>query len=113
MLDDMRKKMEEAALDRYFIVLKDENKVIGMIGTNRWSQQGMEVGYCVNINYWGKGYATEALKAFLEMFWNLPGKLSPYRKADSEGANKKLQIGRKFPNWSPRFTLIMLQVEMF
>jgi RimJ/RimL family protein N-acetyltransferase len=76
LLDDMWKKMrEDPALDKYFIVLKGENKVIGIIGTNRWSEQGMEMGYCVNIHYWGKGYATEALKAFLDLFWSLPGKL--------------------------------------
>jgi RimJ/RimL family protein N-acetyltransferase len=29
-----------------------------------------EVGYMLNANYWGKGYATEALRAFLPMFFD-------------------------------------------
>jgi RimJ/RimL family protein N-acetyltransferase len=29
-----------------------------------------EVGYMFNANYWGKGYATEALKAFIPAFFD-------------------------------------------
>jgi RimJ/RimL family protein N-acetyltransferase len=50
----------------------------GMVGTNRWCKQGMEVGYCMNVRYWGKGYATEGFRAFLELFWGLPGEFSPF-----------------------------------
>ena len=46
-------------------------KMIGLVGTNRNSPQGLETGYCVNIKYWGKGYAGEAFKAFLELYWTL------------------------------------------
>jgi len=55
-----------------------DHECVGMVGTNRMSRQGMEVGYCLNIAYWGKGFATEGLKAFLEIYWELPGKLSIY-----------------------------------
>jgi RimJ/RimL family protein N-acetyltransferase len=40
-------------------------RVIGMIGAVR----APEVGYMLNANYWGKGYATEALRAFLPLFF--------------------------------------------
>ena len=42
-----------------------------MVGTNRYSDQGMETGYCLNIKYWGKGYAGEAFTGFLSLFWSL------------------------------------------
>lgn len=53
---------------------KGKPKMVGMLGTNRYSDEGMETGYCLNIAYWGKGYAGEAFKGFLELFWSLPGK---------------------------------------
>ncbi|KAF2195376.1 acyl-CoA N-acyltransferase [Zopfia rhizophila CBS 207.26] len=40
-------------------------QVIGMIGAVR----APEVGYMLNHNYWGKGYATEALQAFMPLFF--------------------------------------------
>jgi RimJ/RimL family protein N-acetyltransferase len=50
--------------------------MIGMVGTNRWSPHGMEVGYCINLKYWGRGYGSEAFGCFLELFWGLEGKYS-------------------------------------
>ncbi|KAF2711518.1 acyl-CoA N-acyltransferase [Pleomassaria siparia CBS 279.74] len=40
-------------------------RVIGMIGAVR----APEVGYMFNTDYWGKGYATEALRAFMPLFF--------------------------------------------
>jgi len=42
----------------------------------------MEVGYCLNIKYWGQGFATEGFKAFLELFWKLPGSYPFLREGD-------------------------------
>jgi hypothetical protein len=72
---------ENQEIDKFAIMLKsppgkregEGDKMIGIVGTNRWSEQGMETGYCINIEEWGKGYASEAFKAFLEWFWGLPG----------------------------------------
>jgi RimJ/RimL family protein N-acetyltransferase len=50
-------------------------KMIGFVGTNRWSEEGLEVGYCLNIAYWNQGYATEGMRAFLSLFWGLPGEI--------------------------------------
>ncbi|KAF2640215.1 acyl-CoA N-acyltransferase [Massarina eburnea CBS 473.64] len=41
-------------------------RVIGLVGAVR----APEVGYMFNQNYWGKGYATEALKAFMPLFFD-------------------------------------------
>lgn len=57
-------------------------KMIGFVGSNRWcvypnadgsEGKALEMGYCLNIAFWGKGYATEALEAFLTLYWTLPG----------------------------------------
>lgn len=46
-------------------------KAIGIVGTNHPSPHGLEMGYCINIAYWGRGYASEALTGFLKLFWSL------------------------------------------
>ncbi|KAF1925807.1 acyl-CoA N-acyltransferase [Didymella exigua CBS 183.55] len=40
-------------------------RVIGLIGAVR----APEVGYMLNADYWGRGYATEAMRAFMSLFW--------------------------------------------
>jgi RimJ/RimL family protein N-acetyltransferase len=42
-----------------------------LVGTNRDSPHGLETGYCINIAYWGHGYASEGFAAFLKLFWAL------------------------------------------
>lgn len=43
------------------------NRVIGAVGAVR----GPEVGYMLHPDFWGQGYATEALAAFIPMFWTI------------------------------------------
>ena len=77
---------ENPNIDKYAILLrpipenpephlnvKGKPKMIGLTGTNRMSPQGLENGYCLNLKYWGKGYATEAYAAFLQLYWGLTG----------------------------------------
>ncbi|KAG0651483.1 hypothetical protein D0Z07_1559 [Hyphodiscus hymeniophilus] len=75
---------EDPDIDKYAILLRpvEENPqpwvdergrptMIGMTGTNRFSDEGMETGYCMHVAYWGRGYAGEAFRGFLELFWGL------------------------------------------
>lgn len=75
---------ENPDIDKYAILLKPiegnlepwldakgRPKMVGMLGTNRYSDEGLETGYCINLAYWGKGYAGEAFSGFLSHFWSL------------------------------------------
>lgn len=77
-------------IDKFVILLKPERtsspinlelekegspslKTIGIMGTVRG---GESLGYMLHCDFWGKGYMTEALKAFVGadgIFWRLPG----------------------------------------
>jgi RimJ/RimL family protein N-acetyltransferase len=51
--------------------LGDDSRVIGYVGINE-VYPSPEIGYSIHPDYWGKGYATEALKGLLELWWSLP-----------------------------------------
>lgn len=55
---------------------RDDEKMICVVGTNRTSPQGMEVGYVLNEEYWGQGYGSEMFEMFLKYYWTIPGLLS-------------------------------------
>ncbi len=52
-------------LEKWTIVLKDTNDVIGNIAVNKIHEKDdyCEVGYVIRYKYWGNGYTSEALKA--------------------------------------------------
>lgn len=50
------------------VILKENNAFIGDCGISMQDIEGVlmpELGYHINKQYWGKGYATEAAKAFI------------------------------------------------
>ena len=55
--------------------IEEKPTFIGIVGTNRWSDQGMETGYALNKKFWGRGYATEAFMLFLDYYWGLSGEI--------------------------------------
>lgn len=58
--------------DFAFVKLEDPDLMIGKVGLwQETSQSEMEIGIILNRNEWGKGYANEALSAFLEYYWGL------------------------------------------
>jgi RimJ/RimL family protein N-acetyltransferase len=72
---------EKPFIENYAIILKVENsketageggEMIGVIGIPRLSHDGLaaEVGYGLIPEFWGKGYALEALKMFAKYYFN-------------------------------------------
>jgi len=59
---------------RWAIILKEENENIGQIAFCKvYTEIGTaEIEYCIGKNYWGKGYATEALNAVIEFSFKEP-----------------------------------------
>ncbi|KAK2758754.1 hypothetical protein FQN54_003445 [Arachnomyces sp. PD_36] len=60
----------------YAITRRDDptDRLIGGIGVNDHDPRstGSYIGYVLHPDYWGKGYATEALKGMLKGWWSLP-----------------------------------------
>lgn len=50
-----------------------KTEMVGFVGTNRYKESGMEVGYVINRRFWGRGFATEGLRMFLDMYWEMSG----------------------------------------
>ncbi|KAL3444605.1 putative GNAT family acetyltransferase [Aspergillus insuetus] len=69
----------EHLIGRHFTYVLIENKgrdhqdgrVVGYVGINE-VYPSPEIGYSIHPDYWGKGYATEALNGLLELWWSLP-----------------------------------------
>jgi ribosomal-protein-alanine N-acetyltransferase len=55
------------SLGKWAIMVKENNKMIGMINFVNLEKATGEVGYIVNKVYWGKGYILEALLAVLDL----------------------------------------------
>lgn len=66
---EVRQRLEEwiADNDKYAIVLKESDKVIGDI-TLEWSEEdnAHEIGYNINRSFWRNGYATEAVRGLVD-----------------------------------------------
>lgn len=58
---------------RWVIVRKKDNAVIGTCGFNSWIKKSSrgEIGYELGREYWGNGYATEALAEIIKYGFNI------------------------------------------
>ncbi|MGB7432300.1 MAG: GNAT family N-acetyltransferase [Ahrensia sp.] len=58
----------------YAITLADTGRLIGMCSVEmRARSNGLEVGYWIGRNWWGKGYATEASSAVVDLAFKVTG----------------------------------------
>lgn len=77
-LEDTRKNIAKyflsSPLGKYAIVLKETEKMIGTIDFRiEETHKKAELGYTVNKDYWGKGYATEAGKMAIQLGFEVFG----------------------------------------
>lgn len=79
-IDETKKSMsllvppEGDAGDIYAITLRETGEFLGSVGI-RYLDGALgwpELGYMILKEHWGKGYATEFLRAYLEHWWALP-----------------------------------------
>ncbi|MBQ3842958.1 MAG: GNAT family N-acetyltransferase [Ruminiclostridium sp.] len=69
LVDIWLKDYENPDCYRYVIVLKSTGEIIGMIDVVEYRDGCPVIGYCSGKRFWGNGYMTEALKAFIgELF---------------------------------------------
>ncbi|KAF7180422.1 hypothetical protein CNMCM7691_009590 [Aspergillus felis] len=67
----------------FVIIPKDEpDRIIGSLGVNSLSP-APSVGYAMHPSYWGRGYASEALRGVIDAWWKLP-------RVDGLGQEEKL-----------------------
>lgn len=56
---------------RYMITTKESDEPIGSIDVVDYVNGAPEIGYCLSRKHWGKGYMTEACKAFVKYLLNI------------------------------------------
>ena len=69
-VEDVRQRIKDwiAEKDKFAIVLKETDKVIGDISLERCEKDdAYEIGYNINRSFWRKGYATEAVRGLI--YW--------------------------------------------
>ena len=64
--------------DLFAIRLKETGRLIGIILYFEEKEDSCEIGYGIGSGYWGHGYATEAVKRFLEYLFSEKGRHTVY-----------------------------------
>lgn len=54
-----------STLDTVFLI-EHERTVVGLVGISWKDENAPELGYCLGVDHWGKGYATEAARAVID-----------------------------------------------
>lgn len=67
-LDILGRSFNFAIVDK--AIPETEEQVVGSLSINQ-VHPFPEIGYAVHPDFWGKGYATEALQLMLKMWWDL------------------------------------------
>lgn len=75
LIDVILSKYKAGEYNDWAIVLKKSNKMIGTCGFTNIDDDNkvIEIGYVLNPDYWGQGYATEAVKTIMSFAFNKLG----------------------------------------
>ena len=65
-IDTLEKKWSEDALINFAVTSKYRNQLMGVIGLVERTGSTAGIGYWIGEPFWGKGYCTEATKAFID-----------------------------------------------
>ncbi len=90
------------------IVLKSENRVIGLVSLRQRKYMGCEVGYVLNSKYWGNGYALEALNCIMEygfMIHNVNLITCLCFGSNNRSKNLAIKAGFKYQGLDPKSVL--------
>jgi len=97
----------------FAIRLKETKMLIGIISCFDEKEGSCEIGYGLGSDYWNKGYATEALRAFIDYCFNEKGFNTIYASFFcGNDASKRVmeKCGMKYSHFSPK-ELTYLDVE--
>ncbi len=76
--------------------LSNPGQVIGSAGCNALPGKQPEVGYMLLKEKWGRGYATEAVKAVLDAYWALERREV---KVESQLENERVVVKKEHGDW--------------
>ena len=66
-VDKQKKRFQEDGYCRWVVVNKIKNNFVGLCGVGLFEPPGfLEIGWWIEENFWGNGYATEAARCSLE-----------------------------------------------
>ena len=95
MIENIRKQYIENGIGRWAVILKETNEFIGWSGIKLITepinnhQNFYEIGYRFIQKHWGKGYATEAGLAFVDLAFNEMKVPFLYAYADSGNSDSR------------------------
>lgn len=92
LLDMWLKQYDDPKTERFGIVLKQTNELIGAIDVVDYINGVPEIGYTISRKYWNQGYMTEACKAFINyLFSRGYEKLTIEAEVNNIGSNRVIQ----------------------
>jgi RimJ/RimL family protein N-acetyltransferase len=65
--------LADRTLGPFFVLRADDGVVVGEIGGAFTAPGQVEIGYAIVASCWGRGYATAAVRAFIERARSVPG----------------------------------------
>ena len=121
-IENIRNQYVENGIGRYAVILKETTQFIGWSGIKYITEPEnghinfYEIGYRFIENYWGKGYAYESAKAWLDYGFNTMNIKSIYASAhiDNIGSRRILEkIGMQLKNEFDRNGIACVWYELY